>query len=136
MVNLQIIKPQLQFFVIRVDRDVLGVFDIYLLHTHIGRRHFLLLHSRSYCVVLVLEDPVVLMLTQHLCLLFPGRDGGIFLPCVATGQRWIHDGEAPAEGLHPPSQLAVRGEPPLADLPRAGLHHKRVHETGHLNLSL
>lgn len=60
----------------------------------------------------------------------PGGDSGIFLSHCTTEQRGLQDGEAPADGLRPPQQLSVRGAAPLAHLPRAGLHHQGVHETG------
>lgn len=60
----------------------------------------------------------------------PGGHSGIFLSHGATEQRRLQDGEAPADGLRPPQQLSVRGAAPLAHLPRAGLHHQGVHETG------
>lgn len=60
----------------------------------------------------------------------PGGDGRIFLSHCTTQQRRLQDGEAPADGLRPPQQLSVRGAAPLAHLPRAGLHHQGVHETG------
>ena len=60
----------------------------------------------------------------------PVGDCRIFLPHGTTEQRRLQDGEAPADGLRPPQQLSVRGAAPLAHLPRAGLHHQGVHETG------
>lgn len=60
----------------------------------------------------------------------PGGDSRILLSHGATEQRRLQDREAPADGLRPPQQLSVRGAAPLAHLPRAGLHHQGVHETG------
>ncbi|XP_060937296.1 uncharacterized protein LOC133014153 isoform X1 [Limanda limanda] len=76
------------------------------------------------------------LLPGRQCAHSQGGDCRIFLSHIETEQRRLQDGEAPAGGLHPSQQLAVRGAAPLAHLPRAGLHHQGVHETGHLHLSL